>query len=108
MTIEDDSVTGMDLPGMWTQADFLGGDPDERSHAEREAQDVHPAFGHMSIQPSSGVEMLMAEDRWLELSNSSPAGEHIGAFLRESPGIEQVVLHAKGGTITLRPIQPKE
>ena len=24
-----------DLPGMWDRSDFLGGDPDERSHAER-------------------------------------------------------------------------
>ena len=24
-----------DLPGMWTKADFEGGDPDERSYAER-------------------------------------------------------------------------
>ena len=25
-----------ELPGMWEHADFIGGDPDERSYAERE------------------------------------------------------------------------
>ncbi len=28
-----------DLPGMWSHTDFLGGDPDERSYAERSKQD---------------------------------------------------------------------
>ena len=28
----------LDLPGMWERADFEGGDPDERSYAERERQ----------------------------------------------------------------------
>jgi hypothetical protein len=28
-----------DLPGMWSHSDILGGDPDERSHAERSTPD---------------------------------------------------------------------
>lgn len=30
-------VNAHDLPGMWDTSDFLGGDPDERSYAERDA-----------------------------------------------------------------------
>lgn len=33
----DHDLPDDDLPGMWTRADFEGGDPDERSYAERDA-----------------------------------------------------------------------
>lgn len=32
-------TTDDDLPGMWSRSDFEGGDPDERSYAERERDD---------------------------------------------------------------------
>lgn len=30
------NIRGIELPGMWEEADFLDGDPDERSYSERE------------------------------------------------------------------------
>lgn len=33
-----DSLSDADLPGCWSRADFLGGDPDERSHAQRDLE----------------------------------------------------------------------
>lgn len=30
----------MELPGMWEESDFMGGDPDERSHAFRDVGDT--------------------------------------------------------------------
>lgn len=44
-----------DLPGAWSHSDFLGGDPDERSYAER-GWDPHPAFVQrfiVGIDPSA-------------------------------------------------------
>lgn len=32
---QPEAVADEELPGMWSASDFTGGDPDERSHAER-------------------------------------------------------------------------
>jgi len=39
------------LPGMWSYSDFTGGDPDERSHAERARANGETSAPH----PSSAV-----------------------------------------------------
>lgn len=36
----DDWPVDVDLPGMWSRADFQGGDPDERSHAQRGRDEI--------------------------------------------------------------------
>jgi hypothetical protein len=43
--LDDDAEFGTDddLPGLWTKSDFEGGDPDERSYAERRAEYESPA-----------------------------------------------------------------
>lgn len=49
-----------ELPGMWSHADFTGGDPDERSHAER--------LRAVNLQKWSEVWDLLryAERQWAE------------------------------------------
>lgn len=39
-----------ELPGMWEHADFTGGDPDERSYAERERQQVKKTVGLIALE----------------------------------------------------------
>jgi hypothetical protein len=45
MTVDDN-----ELPGMWASADFTGGDPDERSYAERERQAVEKTPGLIGLE----------------------------------------------------------
>lgn len=45
MTVDDN-----ELPGMWEHTDFTGGDPDERSHAERERQQVKKTMGLIGLE----------------------------------------------------------
>lgn len=47
------STTDDDLPGMWSQSDFMGGDPDERSYAQRErdARDPGTDWGIPDLRP---------------------------------------------------------
>jgi hypothetical protein len=40
-----------DLPGMWSHSDFLGGDPDERSYAQRERDAAADAVSLGRIAP---------------------------------------------------------
>lgn len=39
-----------ELPGMWESADFTGGDPDERSYAERERQVARKTPGLIGLE----------------------------------------------------------
>lgn len=56
--------TDDDLPGMWSHADFEGGDPDERSYAERnrdlgaDAVSYWPVAGLAEIQAKVNADLV--------------------------------------------------
>lgn len=49
-------VPDMDLPGQWSHSDFEGGDPDERSYAQRERDAAADAVSLGRIAPCTGYE----------------------------------------------------
>lgn len=59
-----------DLPGMWSTADYLGGDPDERSYAQR-AADAVPV-----VPPPAGAQ-VDAEALVARLRDAFPAREFL-------------------------------
>lgn len=68
-----------DLPGMWERADFEGGDPDERSYAERERARKREAAVQAMIAKGytrERAEHLLFEVVGKALTRVTPPGEH--------------------------------
>jgi hypothetical protein len=92
------SLNDDELPGMWSHSDFMGGDPDERSHAARE-QFRYPdkpaprAFGYLD---NSGVEWAAYDTRQMEAYARAAVAEYLSNVgvvmeVRETDGRVQCV-----------------
>lgn len=57
---QPEAVADEELPGMWSASDFTGGDPDERSHAERTTP-THDGGGE-----KQWLEAFVAGAKWWE------------------------------------------
>jgi hypothetical protein len=57
MTVDDN-----ELPGMWASADFTGGDPDERSYAERERRVARKTPGLIGLERFVDTALTGARD----------------------------------------------